>query len=238
MSLNAAQSLSAALATTLRAMSLDDPELASFAEGAEAFTCVARPEQGPPAKAPLAERFLDEALAGLACPAPLADAIRAFAPTVDWYRILDGAPADPDLVEGLMVGRPEPAPGAPARVGLFLIAPGVHYPLHQHAADEVYYVISGSVRIQHCTTGTPFEVPAGSFSITPPNRVHALTTGDVPCLIAYVWVGEMAKPGWWWDRDPSGQWHRTRWERGPDGRWEKFGREPVGTAVWREAGEA
>ena len=237
MSLNAAQSLSAALATTLRAMSLDDSELASFAEGAEAFTCVARPEQGPPAKAPLAERILDEALAGLACPAPLAEAIRAFAPTTDWYRILDGAPVDEALREGLMVGRPEPAPDAPARVGLFLIAPGVHYPLHTHAAHEVYYVVSGQIAIRHGTANEPLNITAPGHRITPENRVHSLTTGETPCLIAYVWTGDLTAPGWWWDRDPSGEWHRTRWERGPDGRWAKFGRERITEAVLRAAGE-
>ena len=237
MSLIAAKNLSAALAATLREMSTADPELAPFAEGAEEFACAPRPEDGLPAKAPMAKRYLAETLDGLACPAPLADAILAFAPTVDWYRILEGASVAPSLVEGLMVGRPEPAPDSPSRVGLFLIAPGVHYPLHTHAADEVYFVVSGEIDIRHGTTNEPLRIAAPGHRITPPNRVHSLNTGAAPCLIAYVWTGDLAAPGWWWEQDDEGAWHRVRWMRGEDGRWAAQSREPVGEAAWREAGE-
>ena len=75
------------------------------------------------------------------------------------------------LVEGLMVGRPEPAPNCPSRVGLLLIAPGVHYPLHTHAADEVYYVVSGEIGIRHGTANEPLRISAPGYRITPPSRV-------------------------------------------------------------------
>ena len=237
MSLSAAQAFSAALAAQLHEMSGADPNLRSFAEGTEAFACAARPADGPPAMAPMAKRYLAGMLETLACPAPLADAIRAFAPTVDWYRILEGAAVDPALVEGLMVGRPEPAPDTPSRVGLFLIAPGVHYPLHTHAAHEVYYVVSGQIDIRHGTDTPPVRVAAPGHLITPENRVHALTTGEAPCLIAYVWTGDLTAPGWWWEQEVDGTWQRVRWLRGDDGRWTAHAREPVSDAAWREAGE-
>ena len=238
MSLPAARALCQSLASELRAFAAGEPGLSPFVEGLGAFGCAPRSSSEPPRQAQAARTHLRTVLDALQCGPGLAEAIRAFAPTTDWYRILDGAGVDPALEEGLMVGRPEPVPDAPARVGLFLIAPGVHYPLHTHAAHEVYYVVSGEVGIRHGITNEPLRIGAPGYRITPPNRVHALTTGEAPCLIAYVWTGDLAAPGWWWEQDDAGAWQRVRWMRGDDGRWTAQSREPVSEAAWREAGES
>ena len=180
---------------------------------------------------------LDTALANIQTDQGLADAIQAFAPFAGWYRMLEEAPVDPTLSEGLVVGRPELPADAPARVGLFLLAPNLYYPLHQHAALEVYFAVAGEIHLQHRSDGVPFHLPPGQHSVTPSNRVHSLTTGDAPCLLAYAWAGNLTAPGWWWDQNPDGNWQRTRWDRREDGRWIQFDTQPITPEIWAEAGE-
>ena len=159
------------------------------------------------------------------------------APTVDWYQMLTAEQVGEDLARGLVVGRPELPPEAPQRVGLFLLGPGIHYPSHQHKADEIYYVVSGDIEIHHGTQENWFSVPAGQWSVTPSDRVHGLHTGDAPCLIAYVITGNLDSPVYWWAESENGQWQRTRWDRTPDGRWIERAAEPITERLWREAGE-
>lgn len=185
----------------------------------------------------VAQDRLDAMLDNMRTDPDLAQTIRRFAPFAGWYRMLEEAPVDPVLAEGLVVGRPELPPDAPARIGLFLLGPNVHYPLHQHAALEVYFAVAGEMQLQHRTTGPAFRLAAGQHSVTPVNRVHSLTTGDSPCLLAYAWTGDLAAPGWWWDRAADGNWQRTRWDRRDDGRWIRQDTQPVTPDIWTQAGE-
>lgn len=232
-----AEAFRASFFAMLRRRAGDDPALAAFAAGLADTRCLpGRPGAGgyvPGGARP----HLDRVLAPPDCDPALARAIRDFAPTVNWYRILEGAEVDPALVDGLLVGRPELPADAAIRLGLFLIAPGVYYPLHQHAALEVYFVVSGRIEIEHGLERKGRWFGPGEHSVTPCYRVHALRTGDAPCLIAYVWTGNLAAPAWWWARDESG-WHRTRWERAASGRWSRAATEPVTAATLAEAGEA
>ncbi|MEM1161174.1 MAG: dimethylsulfonioproprionate lyase family protein, partial [Pseudomonadota bacterium] len=125
----------------------------------------------------------------------------------------------------------------PARLGLFLLAPGLHYPIHQHEAIEVYYCASGNLELQHGTKGAPFTLEPGMFSVTPSNRLHALTTGAAPCLLIYAWCGNVTAPAWWWEEEADGTWSRVKWVRRDDGRWVIAAREPVNAAILAEAGE-
>ncbi|MEM6621324.1 MAG: dimethylsulfonioproprionate lyase family protein [Pseudomonadota bacterium] len=178
---------------------------------------------------------LRTALNTLAGPEDLQRAIRDAAPHIAWYRMLEGAPISEDLRRGLVVGPLARAEDPPLILGLFLLAAGLHYPLHQHAAAEVYAPLSGSLRIRHGLTGDPIHIPAGRWSITPPHRLHSMDIGSAPCLLLYVWTGEITAPGYWWDRDPDGTWHRARWERAPDGMWHQVSRERVGEDALKAA---
>ncbi len=180
---------------------------------------------------------LAQLLAGLGGDADLNQAIREFAPTVQWYRILEGAPVEPTLGDGLIVGRPDLPEHTSARLGLFLLRLGIFYPLHQHAALEVYHVVSGKLTLQHYRDGQPFDLLPGDHSVTPCNRLHALRTGSEPCLLAYAWTGDMAAPGWWWEERNDGWW-RIKWDRRPDGRWVRLDGERVTKVTLKEAGEA
>src|SRR3546814_5778917 len=70
----------------------------------------------------------------------------------------------------LVVGQAGLVPNAAFRAGLFLLGPGIHYPLHTHAAAEVYYALSGRLTLAHGPGGAPFGLNAGSYSVTPPGR--------------------------------------------------------------------
>ena len=198
----------------------------------------------PAAKAPppAVATYLEPALDRMQCTRPLADAVRQLAGVVDWYQIFQGGGIEPNLAKGLVAGQMAGQVGivgaASIRTGLFLLAPGVHYPLHQHGALEVYFVVSGSLTLQHGRTGTPFEVHPGQWSVTPSHRVHALTVHGDPCLVIYAWVGAIEAPNWWWEQDENGTWHRVCWERQPDARWLRTKREPITEEVLVEAGEA
>ena len=52
---------------------------------------------------------------------------------------------------------------------LFLLAPHVTYPLHQHAALEIYHVPSGEIYIRHGRKKLSKHIKAGEHSVTPPH---------------------------------------------------------------------
>lgn len=210
-----------------------DASLAPLISALEQTDCL----EGAAAAPCVAQDRLDAMLDTIQADPKLSDAIHAFAPFAGWYRMLEEAPVDPTLSEGLVVGRPELPADAPARIGLFLLAPNLFYPLHQHAALEVYFAVSGELNLQHRCDGVPFRLTAGQHSVTPTNRVHSLTTGDSPCLLAYAWAGDLTAPGWWWDQTADGEWQRTRWNRRDDGRWIQFDTQPITPEIWAEAGE-
>ena len=77
---------------------------------------------------------------------PLAEVAAALARGLDWYQIFEG-PTGRRSHRGLMaaqiVGRGDRSSATSFYFGMFLLAPQVTYPLHQHAALEIYHVLSG-----------------------------------------------------------------------------------------------
>lgn len=214
----------------------DDPTLARFTKGLQAsdFAEAPRRQQELPGEI---SALLNEGLDRLDCAPPLAEAIRTITQGVRFYPILAGAPVDPSLERGLIAGQVGFSDLAPSRLGFFLLEPGLDYPLHQHAAEEIYYVASGKISIQHHRAGRPNGLLAGDFSITPPHRLHALRTHDEPCLIVYAWIGDITAPGYWWEQAADRSWHRVRWDRANDGLWTRAASVPVDTAMLLQAGE-
>jgi quercetin dioxygenase-like cupin family protein len=161
------------------------------------------------------------------------------APHFDWSILFHGPQAPELLRETMHVVSLAGKRPADARhglnTGLFVIHPGVFYPLHSHSAHEVYVCISGEVEIRHGLYGTPFTIRAGQYSITPPDCVHALRTGQEPVILAYVWMGEMGAPNWWWHQDGAGNWMRERWQWDPDHEWRSYGIETVSPEMVAQA---
>ena len=145
---------------------------------------------------------------------------------LNWYQLFDGEGIDSALAEGLfaaqIVGRKGLVKSSNFYMGLFLLCPNVHYPLHQHNALEIYYALSGTLQLQHGRKKMPFLIKNGEYSITPSNQVHSLTTSNEPCLLCYMWVsgtGTLLGPNWWWEEQKDGSWRRICWERQEDSSW-------------------
>ena len=163
----------------------------------------------------------------------LVSAIHVAASAGYWYQIYaaDGDPTgisdDPmkELASGMyatqMIGPRGLIKSAELLAGLFLLRPRLHYPLHQHQATEIYFGASGTVQIQHGLGQGEGTLGPGQVSLTPSNRLHALTVGDSPVLLLYTWMGELGGRNWWWHQSGEGVWQRDAWERQPNAAWAK-----------------
>lgn len=161
------------------------------------------------------------------------------ASTLDWGQLYAGGGIDPSLAEGMFAAQAAGTYGVFAAkqvvCGLFLLAPGVYYPLHTHAAREVYCCLAGEIEITHRLDDSPIALSAGLLSETPSGRLHALRTRTEPVLLAYIWIGDISAPTWWWERDSGGEWVRTAWRRKPGESWKAEHSEQVSTADFRAA---
>jgi hypothetical protein len=81
------------------------------------------------------------------------------------------------------------APGI--RVGLLLLAAGLHYPLHAHPAEEVYHPLTEGGRWRRGDEGWR-TVPVGRAIHHPPMMPHETKSGDRTLLALYCWRGDMA----------------------------------------------
>ena len=168
------------------------------------------------------------------------DAVVMAAKAASWYQIYnddktsDSKESSPmrDLASGMYAARligPHRGLVQSDQVlaGLFLLRKELHYPLHQHQSTEIYFAASGTVQIQHGINGKPETLLPGQVSLTPSNRLHALTMDDRPVLILWVWLGEFGGRNWWWHRQDNGGWRRDAWERSSDASWVKTASEQV-----------
>jgi mannose-6-phosphate isomerase-like protein (cupin superfamily) len=227
----AARGLLDGLASELARRSNGEPTLAPFAAELAAMQSD-RVQRGPfPALDHPGMSQLESALAAMPDDLALAPSVRSAARTMDWSQIFSGGGIEPNLAEGMLAAQAAGTYGVFASdrsaAGLFLLAPKILYPPHTHTAAEIYVVLSGNLDLVHGVDGAPFRVGPGEVSITPPNRLHALMTGDEPVLAAYVWIGDIYCRNWWWDRDPSGAWRRTAWRRAANGPWQAEHSEPI-----------
>jgi mannose-6-phosphate isomerase-like protein (cupin superfamily) len=76
------------------------------------------------------------------------------------------------------------------RFGAFLLAPDTFYPLHSHAAEEIYVPISGS---GHWKLKDASFAPKGPGSVVHLNPwiPHAIRSGGEPLLMLWVWFGNI-----------------------------------------------
>jgi dimethylpropiothetin dethiomethylase len=88
-----------------------------------------------------------------------------------------------------------PVSSSECYVGLMNIDPGVAYPSHAHAAEELFHVLSGSATWS--LRSLPSKVAPGEFRHHPPSTPHGVTTGDEALLCAYFWTGDLKGPYWY-----------------------------------------
>jgi dimethylpropiothetin dethiomethylase len=79
---------------------------------------------------------------------------------------------------------------ADCRVGLFLQGRHTAYPVHRHAAEELYLVLSGTACWQRGSQ-TPALLAPGTFVHHASWEAHAMTTVEDPLLAIWCWTGEI-----------------------------------------------
>ncbi|MEM8989136.1 MAG: dimethylsulfonioproprionate lyase family protein [Pseudomonadota bacterium] len=227
-----------ALATDMAARSAFDTRYCSFATALREVK-TDRIQRGPYPKLEHPTLSLLDGALGAMPRSPLAVSAGAAAQVLDWIPVFEGGGIDPILAEGMLAAQIAGSYGCFASTemaaGLFLLAPGVHYPLHTHAAAEVYACLSGTLWITHGLDAAPFPLRPGEVSLTPPHRLHALETRAEPALLAYIWTGEVICTNWWWSQGQDGAWQRTAWRREPGEPWRPVRSEAVSPAAMAEA---
>lgn len=226
-----ARSYLAALTNHLKDKSATDPHLAGFVKELETIdTSVIQRGPLPRLEHPTMA-MLEKALEVAEGDADLLPSAMEVARALDWGQIYDGGGMDPALAEGMLAAQAAGTygcfPGKTIATGLFLLAPGVKYALHTHAATEIYYCLSGTIDIQHGIDAQPFAVTPGNYSVTPPDRVHSLSVRSEPVLLIYAWIDELSCPIWLWSQEANGDWMRERWMRKPGEPWKVEEREHI-----------
>ena len=217
-----ARSCLLSLKKALQQRAMQDPELHSFVAALDnqELTSVQR---GP---FPRCRHHTMEVLATLLEQAPchpLAEAVQSAASHLDWSPLYDdadlgGAPSiSGRQVEGMlaaqMVGSYGCFAGEGVAAGILVTPSQTHYPLHSHAAREVYWCISGKVDVSCGVDEKTSQLSPGDHIVVPSNCLHALRSKDTPALLVYVWEGAIRAPTWWWVKEETGAWAGTAWTR-------------------------
>jgi hypothetical protein len=139
--------------------------------------------------------WLDDALARAAeeVDDAFAATLGAVAPGARWQQTASYVEHPPDASFLDRYAHAVLVQGEDVALGLVLLGPEVHYPLHHHPAEE-FYLPAGTVRWTHATDDAPAPEPAGVLVHHAPWQPHALWTDDRPVLLAYVWTGDVRTP--------------------------------------------
>lgn len=126
--------------------------------------------------------------------APFRDACITASPVAMWRETYKDTPqgeAIHDIFATYEILGRDTALGTPAMRGFIVYqAPGAHYPLHHHPAEELYLVIAGSGDFTIEGEGTRTLGP-GDTSFHASNAPHALTTGDTGITAYVLWRGDL-----------------------------------------------
>lgn len=95
-----------------------------------------------------------------------------------------------DMLQGYgfaeVVGKLGPFVSTKVRSGIGVWGPGIDYPAHQHAAEEVYIVLGGSADFM--LDEGPYETRnAGDVVYVRSRRRHGFRTTNKPLAVFYIW---------------------------------------------------
>jgi|TARA_B110000967_G_scaffold174699_1_gene187021 hypothetical protein len=76
------------------------------------------------------------------------------------------------------------------RIGLLLQKPEINYPWHRHAAEELYFILSGNAHWA-VDDGELQPRPTENFVHHKPGQAHCVTTGVEPLLAMWGWTGDI-----------------------------------------------
>lgn len=185
------------LLETTKALHRDVPELANFCDFPDAVT----PQAYAAKHDPLCDAMLGQTgLSTLPALQAFHDSAMAAARSAHWRDTYRDTPFGETLHAHFgsfeIVGRDTVLSAEGIRSFLVYQAPGFHYPMHHHPAEEIYLVLAGSGEFH--MHGRPSQVlQAGATAHHPVNAPHALTTHESPLIAYVIWKGDIQKKPIW-----------------------------------------
>ena len=89
-----------------------------------------------------------------------------------------------------VIGRSGLVESSVVSAGLGIWGPGLHYPRHEHPAEETYHVLHGAASFQR--GDGPWEPKSVGESVHhAPWERHAPRFGDETCVLLWAWTGEV-----------------------------------------------
>jgi hypothetical protein len=95
------------------------------------------------------------------------------------YAVIAGPPNGPPALAG----------HTSLALGVLLLGPGTHYPLHRHPATEIYVPLDTAE--WWCGDGPWREEAPGAVILHPSGVSHATRTSGSPLLAIYLWSGDL-----------------------------------------------
>lgn len=89
-----------------------------------------------------------------------------------------------------LIGPTGPMISDQCRFGFYLQAPNCLYPAHSHAAEEFYYILSGSAEWR-LDEDEIFMPPVPDLIHHLPWQKHEMRTGHAPLLAMWIWTGDI-----------------------------------------------
>jgi hypothetical protein len=93
------------------------------------------------------------------------------------------------VIVGPRDGSPAVVEHATLALGVLLLGPGTHYPLHRHPATEIYVPLNKAEWWQG--DGPWREEAAGAVILHPSGVPHATRTAELPLVAIYLWSGDL-----------------------------------------------
>ena len=119
-------------------------------------------------------------------------AVRTAASRLQWRQTYGAGDFGAGFLDGYgwseFIGLRGPVPSERIACGVLLLGPGVTYPSHAHAAEEVYLPIHGVAEWQR-GGGDFVPVPVGQAVHHAPWIPHAMRVGAQPLAALYLWRG-------------------------------------------------
>ncbi len=157
-------------------------------------------DRGPPGAKHL-EAALTAAESDAKAPAGLIRSIRAMRAKLPWSSFYQRDLWSRDFVDEigamLLIGPGAVLQSRRMKLGAFVMGAGVHYPLHAHAAQELYLVVGGDISFRW-DSESPWQLKrAGELVYHATNQPHEMLAGDRGPLLFYIWRDDIFEPSWY-----------------------------------------
>jgi mannose-6-phosphate isomerase-like protein (cupin superfamily) len=125
---------------------------------------------------------------------PLFDAVDAVYDKLTWYAFYQKNTLTESFIDEFAVadvmGPKGPIVHENAILFLFIVGPNILYPLHWHAADELYLILSGNPSFRVGEIEWHQHQP-GDIIHVPSSVPHSVRVGNEPMLVVQMWHGNI-----------------------------------------------